>query len=324
MRIVFFGSSEFAVPILMALKDKEEVVLIVTQPDRKKGRALKVGCTPVKNLASKWDIEIFQPDNVNSYESIQYLKRFDADVFIVVSFGQILCKGLLDIPSRFPLNLHASLLPKYRGAAPINWAIANGEEKTGVTIIKMNEKMDRGDIILKEEVSIGKNEDAIELSRHLSDKGAEVLLNCITLIKKNALPFMRQDNFEVSCAPKLKKEDGLIDWDSSNIEICNRIRAFVPWPGCWTYWNKKMLKIWKARPYSIIGTGMAVPYKYKPIKERHGTVIDVNKNGILVSTGQGGIKIEELQLEDRRRMKVEEFIAGHRKMATGTIFSLQK
>lgn len=312
MRIIFFGSSDFAVPVLEALKDKEEIILVVTQPDRKKGRSLKISSTPVKIAAEGLGIKTFQPNNVNCQDSIRNLKKFSADIFIVVSFGQILGKELLDIPRLYSLNVHASILPKYRGAAPINWALANGEKETGITIIKMNEKMDEGEIILKKVVSIGTDEDAIGLSERLSKKGAGLLLDSIDLIKRNTVSFLKQGSSVTTYAPKLKKEDGLIDWRWSADKIYNRIRAFVPWPGCFTYWDKKILKIWRA----------AVDSSSSSTDSKPGTVLEASKNGILVSTGRGILRIEELQIEGKRRMKAEEFIAGHREMAPGNNFTL--
>jgi methionyl-tRNA formyltransferase len=309
MKIVFFGSSEFAVPSLEGLAKREEVVLVVTQPDRKRGRFLKLGTTPLKIAADKLGIETLQPDNVNAKDSIEYLKKLCIDIFVVVSFGQILSKRLLEIPKLYCLNVHASLLPKYRGAAPINWAILNGEKETGVSIIKMNERMDEGDIILKESVIIDADEDAVTLSKKLSQKGAMSLLKSIDLIKKNALSLVRQNNREATYAPKLKKGDGLIDWNLSANEIYNKVRAFVPWPGCFTHWDKKILKIWKARPHFNFTSEDAKP----------GTILAVDKNYILVAAGQSAIKIEELQLEGKRRMKIEEFIAGHKDMVKGII-----
>jgi len=313
MKIIFFGSSEFAVPMLEALEGKEEVVLVVTQPDRKKGRSLKVSSTPLKEAAQKSGIEVNQPANVNSKDSIEYLRKFNADIFIVVSFGQILSGKLLEVPRLYSLNVHASLLPKYRGAAPINWAIANGDKETGVTIIKMNEKMDEGEIALKEAVSVGSEDDATCLSKKLSKRGAELLLKSIDLIACGKMNFIKQDNKDATYAPKLKKEDGFIDWTQGADEICNRIRAFVPWPGCFTDYNKKILKIWKARPVA------------SSLKSRPGTVLEVRKEGIMVKAGKDAVTIEDLQLEGKRRMNAEEFIAGHKDLTPGlnlTILSL--
>ncbi len=309
MKIIFFGSSEFAVPVLEALKASEEVSLVVTQPDRKKGRSLKLTPTPVKEAAIRLGIKTFQPDSVNTRDSIEYLKKSNADIFIVVSFGQILSGEILVLPKLYSLNVHASLLPKYRGAAPINQAIAGGEKETGVSIIKMDERMDEGEIALKEAIAIDKRDDAITLSEKLSKKGAELLLKAVDLSKSKKINFLRQDDTLATYAPKLKKEDGLIDWSLSADEIYNRIRAYLPWPGCFTHWNEKILKIWKATPVETTDSGS------KP-----GTVLEVRKGNIIVNTGKGAVAIEEIQLQGKRRMKVEEFIAGHKDMLSGISF----
>ncbi len=309
MKIVFFGSSNFAVPILEELAKSEDIVLVVTQPDRQKGRSLKIAPTAVKSKAAELGIKTFQPAKVNSKESIEFLKKFNADLFIVVSFGQIMSKAVLSLPKLYCLNIHASLLPEYRGAAPINWAIANGEKETGVTIMRMNEKMDEGDIALKDTLSIGELEDAIALTKKLSIKGADLLLDAIKLIKDDEVEFTAQDNSKATYGPKLKKEDGLVDWAKSADEIYNRIRAFAPWPGCFTHLDKKILKIWKAEPCIDPGDSNLKP----------GAILEVNKNGILVKTGKGVLKIEELQLEGSRKMTAEEFIAGHKQLNKFTL-----
>lgn len=307
MKIVFFGSSDFAIPILKALKDKEDIRLLVTQPDRRKGRSLKLDSTPVKKVSDSLGLKSFQPADVNSEDSIDYLKGFNADIFVVVSFGQILSKGVLGLPRKLVLNVHSSLLPKYRGAAPINWTLANGERETGISIIKMNEKMDAGDIILQKTLPIDSDEDAIRLSERLSLEGALALSESIDLIDKGKAVFTKQSEAEVTYAPKLKKEDGIIAWDSSAHEIYNRIRAFVPWPGCFTYWDKKTVKIWKAKALDI------------SVASKPGTVLELGTDKILVAAGKGVLGIEELQLEGRRRMKAGEFTRGH-KFSAGDIF----
>jgi len=307
MRIVFFGSSDFAVDVLEKLAGNEEVCLVVTQPDRQKGRALKTASTPIKSKAEKLGIKVFQPVKVNSEESISALKNINADLFVVVSFGQILSGKALSLPRLYCLNVHASLLPLYRGAAPINRAIANGEKETGVTIMRMNEKMDEGDIILKEKLRIREDDDAVALSKKLSAKGAGLLADAIGLIKNERVEFIAQDSAKATYAPKLKKEDGLIDWKYGADEICNRIRAFVPWPGCFIYLDKKILKIWKACP-----AGHLIDKKPEP-----GTVLEAGKKGISIETGKGVLRIEELQLEGSRRMTAEEFLAGHKQFSPG-------
>ncbi|MFH1854026.1 MAG: methionyl-tRNA formyltransferase [Candidatus Omnitrophota bacterium] len=310
MKIIFFGSSDFAVPALEALSKKEDVALAVTQPDRKKGRSLRVASTAVKQSAVNLGIEVYQPDSVNKKDSIERLKKLDADIFIVVSFGQILKKELLETPKKYCINVHASILPKYRGAAPINWAIANGERETGITIIRMNEKMDEGDMIAKEIVNINDSDDAVMLSSKLSRKGAELLLKSIDLIKEEKVSFAKQDNSKSTYAPKLERHDGIIDWNWDADKICSRIKAFAPWPGCFTHFDKKILKIWKAAPVDVYG------YNCAP-----GTVLEIRKHSILIGTGKGAMEIKELQLEGKRRMSAEEFIAGHREITAGKVLT---
>lgn len=314
MKIVFFGSSGFAVPLLEVLVKSEDVMLIVTQPDREKGRSLKMAPTPVKSKAEELGIKAFQPAKVNTKESAEFLKKFNADLFVVVSFGQILSKAVLDLPKLYCLNIHASLLPKYRGAAPINWAIANGEKETGVTIMRMNEKMDEGDVAIKGTLPIAGQDDAIILSEKLSIKGAELLLEAVRLVKNNKIEFIVQDNKNASYAPKLKKEDGLIDWNLSAEEISCRVRAFAPWPGCFTYLDKKILKICKAKPEIE---------KYIHLQGKPGAIAEFNKKGMFVKTGKGVLNIQELQLEGSRRMTTEEFIAGHKQLSSSVFFSLR-
>ncbi len=308
MRIIFFGSSEFAVPVLEALFRREEVALVVTQPDKKKGRSLRPCPTPIKRAAEDLNIRVLQAERLDSDETVRYLAGLASDIFVVVSFGQILNKKLLEIPRLYPLNVHASLLPEYRGAAPISWALANGEKETGVTIIRMNEKMDEGDIMLSESISIGSDDDAVELSGRLSQKGSDLLLKAIELIKTDEISFMPQDSSLATYAPRLKKEDGLIDWRWTAKKIYDRIRAFVPWPVCYTYWNERALKIWRAAPEGI---GQYL----KP-----GTILETNKKGLLVGTGEGNLRIKELQLEGGRRMAADEFIKGHRELRPGANF----
>ena len=317
MKIIFFGSSGFAVPILEALVKSEDIALVVTQPDREKGRSLKVAPTAVKSKAEELGIKVFHPAKVNSKESIEFLKNFNADLFIVVSFGQILSKAVLSLPRLYCLNIHASLLPKYRGAAPINWAIANGEKETGVTIMRMNEKMDEGDVAIKGTLHILDQDDAIILSEKLSMKGAELLLEAIRLVKDNKIEFTVQDNKNASYSPKLKKQDGCIDWNLSAEEISCRVRAFAPWPGCFTYLDKKILKIYKAISVHLSGEPSGLPDRWT--KSEPGTIVEVSKKGMFVKTGKGVLSIQELQLEGSRRMTAEEFIAGHKQLSSGAI-----
>lgn len=244
MNIVFFGTSEFAMPAFRALiASKHKVLALVTQPDRKRGRSLKLSPPPTKVLALTENIQVYQPQDASSQESIGYLKRLNADLFIVISFGQILSRDILSIPKSCSINLHGSLLPKYRGAAPTNWAILNGDTITGVTVIRMNEKMDEGDIILKSETGIDDEDTNITLNEKLSSLGASVLLKAIDLIETGKASYTRQDGSKATYAPKLKKEDGLIRWDEPAFRIRNKVRGLLPWPGAYTHYEGRILKV---------------------------------------------------------------------------------
>ena len=248
MNIAFFGSSEFAVPSLIALKASGyEISCVVTQPDRKKGRGLSLTVTPVKGLAQKNEVKIYQPLSINTPEDIKFLKSLNADLFVVMAYGQILSPEVLNIPRILAINAHASLLPKYRGAAPINWALIKGEKKTGVTIMKMVEEMDAGPIILQEGVDIRDEDTAITLEDELSRIAAGLIIEAIRSIEDNNYKLIPQPKEDVSFAPKLKKEDGRINWNKSALEISNLIRGCVGWPGAFSFYKDKRLKIIKAR-----------------------------------------------------------------------------
>lgn len=312
MKIVFFGTSGFAVPSLKALAGSgHKVLLAVTQPDKKKGRHLRLAPPPLKEIATALDIPVFQPEDASDAESVERLRQLNADLFVVVSFGQILKRPLLDLPTKFSINLHASLLPKYRGAAPINWAIINGEKKTGVTVFKLEEGMDAGDIILDQTVDIRDEDNSVGLGERLSSVGAGVLINAVDLINKGGVVFKKQDKGLVSFAPKLKKSDGLLDWNLPALRLHNRVRGLLPWPSAFTGLNGRMLKILETK---VI---------YGRDKAGHpGQIVGIEAEiGILVKTSGGCLAIRRLQLEGLRPMGFEEFLRGHR-LEPGNIFGV--
>ncbi|MBL7197618.1 MAG: methionyl-tRNA formyltransferase [Candidatus Omnitrophica bacterium] len=303
MKIVFFGSGEIAVHSLeVLLKNKTNILCVVTTPDKKRGRHLRISFTPIKELALKEKLKIFQPLNLRNKESLEYIKNLEPDIFVVFSYGKILPKELLNIPKIFPLNIHASLLPKYRGAAPINWALINGEQGTGITIIKMNEKMDEGDIILKREIAIDYIDNYITLEEKLSELGAQSLSETLMKIKNNEVKFTKQDNSKASYAPKLKKEDGQIDWNKHAEQIRDQIRGCLPWPGCFAFYEKNLVKIWRAEVIDV-----QKEREYLP-----GTIITFDKGGILVATKDKDLLIKELQLSSGKRLDAWQFIQGHK------------
>ncbi len=283
MKIIFFGSSHFALPALEALiKSTAEVCCVVTQPDKRKGRHLHLGWTDVKIKAKEAGLEVFQPEDINSLAAQEYLKRYLPDLFVIVAYGQILSQEILDIPKLFALNLHASLLPKYRGAAPINWAIMHGEETTGLTIMRLTRKMDSGPILMQKKVAIDKGDDAITLEDKLRRLGAGLLLEALREIKNNTYKLTDQDEKKAMFAPKLKKDDGYINWARPAATIYNLIRGSLPWPGAFTYYKGKLLKIYKARCLE----------SFKPQGVfRTAEVAEVSKDEIIGVTGRRALAI---------------------------------
>jgi methionyl-tRNA formyltransferase len=305
MRIVFMGTPEFAVPSLKALIESgDEVVAVVTQPDKPKGRGLEVTPPPVKTLAQKHGIPVLQPQKIKTEEFLKQLEELKPDIICVVAYGKILPKGILELPKYGCINVHASLLPKYRGAAPINWAIIRGEKVTGITTMKMDEGMDTGDILLQREVPIEDEDTAETLSHKLSLTGAEVLIETLNLLKEGKLKPIPQNHSQATYAPMLKKEDGEIDWGKTAEEIRNLVRGTLPWPGAYTFLDNKILKVYKVRV--VEGQG-------KP-----GEVIKSDKETLRVATGENALDILELQIEGGKRLDTATFLRG-RKIREGTI-----
>ena len=293
------GTPEFAVPSLQTLIDSgDEIVAVVCQPDKPKGRGLELSSPPTKVLAEKHGIPVLQPQKIKTEEFFNELKKFGPDLICVAAYGKILPKNILDLPPHGCINVHASILPKYRGAAPINWAIIRGEKITGITTMKMDEGMDTGDMLLKKEIPIEDEDTGETLSQKLSLIGAELLIKTIKLLKEGRLNSIPQDNSQATYAPMLKKEDGKIDWSKSAEEVRNLIRGALPWPGAYTTLDGKLLKIYKA---SFSGDA-----------ENPGEVIKSDSGILRVATGSGALDILELQIEGGKRLKAEEFLRGRR------------
>jgi methionyl-tRNA formyltransferase len=304
MNIVFFGSSKFAVSSLKALVGSgHNISCVVTQPDRRTGRHLYLRPSAVKEIAAEAELKIYQPENVNAPDSVRFLKAKNPDLFVVIAYGQILSSDILNIPKVFSINVHASLLPKYRGAAPINWAIIRGDKITGVSIIKMTEKMDAGPLITEKEIEICDDDTSIILEEKLSRLAKGLLLETIRVIEKNDYKLILQDESKVTFAPKLKKENGKINWKNSAGDIYNLIRGCVGWPGAFTYYKGRMLKIYKATLSQFASL---------PVCQLPGEITRVSKDGIVVATAEGNLIIKELQIEGKRIMSAGEFIAGHK------------
>ncbi|MCU0666073.1 MAG: methionyl-tRNA formyltransferase [Candidatus Omnitrophica bacterium] len=313
MRIIFLGSAGFAVPSLeMLIDSKHEISCVVTQPDRKKGRGQKISPVAVKQAAIERAIEVFSPEDINAAESVSLLKSKKADLFIVIAYGQILSQEILDIPKVMPINLHASLLPAYRGAAPINWAIINQERTTGVTVMKITLKMDSGPVILKQEIKILDSDNAMSLSEKLSLEGSRLLSRALDLISSGKYDLLPQDDKKASYAPKLKKSHGQINWEKSAEEISHLIRGCLPWPTAFTYLKGHLLKIEQAQAVHCVSKRADLAF---------GAVEAITKDGILVKCGMGCLLIKKLKPEGKRLMSSAEFTAGH-KLIVGDIFSV--
>jgi len=304
MRIVFMGTPTFAVPSLEALlKSPYEVVGVVTQPDRPKGRGQGVEASPVKQLATFHGLPILQPQKMKDPEFLDPLSGWKADVIVVTAFGRILPKVILDLPPIGCVNVHASLLPKYRGAAPIQWAIINGEPETGVTMMLMDEGMDTGPILLQATLPIGLEETAEELSIRLAELGGAQLGSTLQKLADGTLIPHPQDETQAILAPLLKKENGLMSWTLTATELAYRVRGLSPWPGCFTFLGQERLAIWKAiacdSPMNH-GTANRVP----------GRIVDVKNTGLWVETGGGYLKILEVQPANKKRMPIDQFLRG--------------
>ncbi len=298
LRIVFFGTPDFAVPSLRALlASADPVVGVVCQPDKPAGRGRQMMSPPVKTTALDANVPVLQPEKLRTPEFIEGLQQWAPDLILVAAYGKILPKAVLDLPRHGCINVHGSLLPKYRGAAPIQWAILRGEPVTGVTIMRMNERMDAGDILLQREVMIGTDETYGELQARLAVLGATVLTEALARLRSGTLTGTPQCEADMTLAPMIKKEDGRIDWAQSATDIARRVRAFHPWPSAFTFLHGKLLKIHRAH-----ATHDAVPGPPGRVAAVH--------HGVAVATGAGVLLLDELQLEGRKRLAATDFARG--------------
>lgn len=299
MRIVYMGTPEIAAVILRRLLEAgQEVVLAVTQPDRPKGRGKALAESPVKALAKAWNVPVFQPERVRLPEAVQVIREAEPDMIVVAAFGQILPKELLTMPRYGCVNVHASLLPKYRGAAPIQWAILDGEKETGVSIMAMDEGLDTGAVFRQVAVPISEDETGGSLHDKLAEAGAEALLAAIPKIVSGEILAVPQGEMTTPYAKQLKKEMGRLDFTRSAAELERLIRGLNPWPSAYSYLNGKQCKLWKAET----APGDGIP----------GTVTEVTRESFTVQTGDGRLVIRELQLEGKPRMKTGDFLRGNR------------
>lgn len=306
MRVIFMGTPDIAVGTFEALVKEHEVVLAVTQPDRPKGRGGKCQFSPVKEAALLADVPVYQPQRIRNSECIEELRKYPADVMVVIAFGQILPKEILTMTPYGCINIHASLLPKYRGAAPIQWAVINGERVSGVTTMQMDEGLDTGDILLKEEIVLDGKETGGSLHDKIAVCGAGLCIKTLAMLERGELTPVKQGESPTAYARMLDKSMGDIDWSMSAASIECLIRGLNPWPSAYTKWKEKVMKLWQAEVKE--GSTDAAP----------GTIVKVETDGFTVQTGEGLLKVTELQIPGKKRMDAEAFLRGY-SMKTGEI-----
>ena len=304
LRIIFMGTAELACPSLEALTNQPtfEVAAVVTQPDRPKGRDLLLAPSPVKQTATKYKLPVLQPERARNESFIHELQALSPDLIVAVAYGQILPQAILNLPRHGCLNVHASLLPKYRGAAPIQWAILEDEKETGITIMRMDAGLDTGVMLASVSTAISEQDNAETLHDRLAQLGAELLVRSIPEYVVGKIRPVPQPSTGVTYARKITKEDGRIDWNQPAHAIWNRIRAFIPWPGAFTLWSGKgkpqLLKIWAAEEMPNVSGEPA-------------RILGKDGHGIVVACGQGALRITSLQVEGGRRLSAEQFLSGH-------------
>jgi methionyl-tRNA formyltransferase len=301
MRIVFMGTPEFAVPSLEALlKSDDQVVGIVTQPDRPKGRGQQLAPSPIKVLAQREHIPILQPVKMKAPEFLEPLAAWKPDLIAVTAFGRILHSGILKLPPMGCVNVHGSLLPKYRGAAPVQWAVINGDSETGITTMMMDEGMDTGAMLLQERIPILPDDTAGTLAPRLAVLGGRLLVETIRQLKAGILTPIPQNESQATMAPLLKKEDGVIDWSLAATALSNRVRGLSPWPGAYSFLLGERWTIWKAG---------AIPMQEHTAP---GTIVQVTKQSLHVTTGNGLLEVTEIQPANSKRLTVAQYLSGHR------------
>lgn len=301
MNVIFMGTPDFAVPVLEALlqSDRHTVTAVVTQPDKARGRSGRLTFTPVKEVAVRHGVEVYTPKRVKDAEFVEILRGIPCDVIVVVAFGQILSKEILELPEYGCINVHGSLLPRWRGAAPIQWAILEGDKKTGVTTMQMDEGIDTGDMLLKKELLISAEDTGESLFEKLSKLGGPLLLETLALAEQGKLAPEKQKDEEGTYAGMLTKEMGELDFSMEAERLERYVRGLNSWPGAYTFFHGKRLKIWRAAAVS------------EDTKEACGTVVRVEKDGFCVQTGKGLLKLLEVQPEGKKRMSTADFMRGN-------------
>ncbi len=310
MRIVFFGSDDFAAVSLKGiLANSHEIVACVTGPDTRQGRGMKMSLSPIKEIALEHDIVCLQPESLKDHSIVEKLKSLNVDIFVVVAYGRILPQAVLDIPIKFCVNVHGSLLPQYRGAAPINWAIINGDKQTGVTIQKMVFELDAGDVIAQETMLITETASSDQLRLEMAKVGAKLLVKTLDSIAAEKFTCTPQDKAKVSYASKLTKEMGHIQWQKKASEIERLIRGLKPWPGTFTQYKGKALKILEA---AVVGAGALPAGRQDARPVQSGTVINISKEGFVVACGSDALLIKRVHPDAGKPMGAYDFVQGYR------------
>jgi len=323
MRLVFCGTPEFALPSLKRLLTEPgfQVEAVVTQPDRPRGRGQHISASPVKQFALDEKLYLYQPEKIRDQSAFNFFKRLNLDAVVIIAYGQIVPENLLDVPRLGWINLHGSLLPKYRGAAPINWAIVNGETKTGITTMQVDAGMDTGPILLQKEMEIGADETAPELTRRMSVEGSDLVVASLLRLERGEIVARPQDGSQATSAPLLKKQHGLLDWSLTAQQIYNCIRGFDPWPGAYTFFRGRHCRVWGSPMQeghtNLLGTQSMPPGAIVPAMPQGGTTI-------LISCGQSTwLQLDFAQLEGKKRMSSQEFANGARLSKTERFQSTQ-
>ena len=303
MRIIYMGTPDFAVlPLEKIIENGHQVVLVVTQPDRVRGRGKEVSFSPVKECAIKYNIPVFQPEKIRTEEAVAELKKYPADIFVVAAFGQILSEEILNMPKYGCVNIHASLLPKYRGAAPIQWSILDGEEKTGVTIQQMAKGLDTGDILIQDEIEISNTDTGESLFDKLMYLGADLLVKLLPMIENNEVIPVPQDEEKSTYASKITKEMGCMDFSWSAEKLERYVRGLNSWPSAYTTFNGKIMKIW--------GAEVEASDDEQYGNYDNGVIVGVNKECFKIKCAEGILVVKDLQLEGKKRMSAHDFMVG--------------
>lgn len=298
MKVIYMGTPDFAVgPLEAIIQAGHEVTAVVTQPDKPKGRGKEMAASPVKECALKYNIPVLTPVKIKAEEAVEKLREYPADIFVVAAFGQILSEEILQMPKYGCINIHASLLPEYRGAAPIQWSIIDGKKETGITIMQMDRGLDTGDILFQKKVPITPEDTGESLFDKLARTGSEFITEALLKIEKGDVHPVKQDDEKSSYAKMLTKAVGKIDWNKSAVEIERLVRGLNSWPSAYTEYKGKQLKIWKAE---VMPAMEGAP----------GTIAKVTKDQVIVCTGDGALALEEIQLEGKKRMRTKEFLLG--------------